>query len=53
MSDRFDVKDMARKALVWALGQGIWILYRYEPESKDGSRHVLRMGVDCRFIPDG
>ena len=45
MSDTCDFKEMARKALVWVLGQGIWILYRYEPESKDGPRHVLRMGV--------
>ncbi len=45
MSDEFHFKAMVRKALFWALSQGIWVLYRFEPESKDGPQHVLRMGV--------
>ena len=45
MGNPGDFKEMVQKALVWVISQGVWVLYRYEPEAKDGARHVLRMGV--------
>ena len=45
MGSTFDLRDVVRRSVSWVLSQGIWIVYKFDSESEDGPRHVLRAGI--------